>query len=292
MKIITNISLLILSLTSTLVFASPESEPPEGVKQFFDSLNEASKKLRDAANLTDLGVVTLKYNEKGREELPFTPYQKNSEIEYTSPPNVWIERGKVADVAYESYFGDGWDPIKLINRKSPKLFLSENYRWPKTFFGMKSFNFSEAKSIWTVGCSNDRGPTCEMTKGTIHLSIIEGDEGDSQIIYLQESDIEKIHESGKALYINEYSSERPMSIQIDKRGAVKFSYKYEDFGKYIQQVPKIINELKTGKFVTTKYDYQIDEQYKTYEVVTDLYGFNEAYDYMLWSFEQLKSNSK
>lgn len=291
MKIITILSLIALGLTSTLVFASSESEESGGqeLKTVVESFNQASKRLQEAGNITDIGVVTLKYNDKGREQLPFTPYQKNSEVEYISPPNVWIERGKVEDVSLESYFGDGWNPMELINRKSPRLILDENYRWPTTFFGKKDFNFSEAKSVWTVGCSNDIGLACEMVKETVHIKIRKAPEGDSIFISLQESDLEKIHKSGKALYINSLVSERPMSIQIDKRDAFKFSYEYGDFRKYIQNLPKIIEEMKSGRAVTTKYDYKVDNQYKTYEVTTDLYGFNEAYNYMLWSFEQLKS---
>ncbi len=256
------------------------------------ALTSAGKRIRDQDNLSKLGEITIRYNEKSKNELPFKLYQVDSKVTYTSPPNIWIETGRIDDVKYARYFADGWNPMEALNQPLVNfLFLDENMHWPIAFF---NGDVSDREESWVVGCTF-RPVECIMMKGTIHVTLIQRDVNSiSTLISLQESNIKNknVLYSDKAVDLH-----GQQSIQVDQNSPIEYSYINDGFREYENQIPSMIEELQNGKTVKTSYDVEVKEsldssesvlnQKKQYKSTVNLVGFKQAYQYMLWSFNIL-----
>lgn len=293
MKISRILSVAILGLASTASVALTSDEKLDDESRASEWWNKKVKELNEKNNLTSAGTVIINYNHKGRENLPFTSYQANSALEYISPPNIYVESGRIKNAFYKSYFSQLTNPIRLMEKKLPEAFISSvDTNFPITYFGKENLNIEDFDNIWLIQCDYNVGhPKCEMVKGAIHLMLSNSIQGDMQSIALQESNPDKLYDkNGKAIYLHEFWKERPTSIKVDhNKVTYHFPITRDEWGQWDRNVSKIIQEMKNGKKILIKYEYDSgQENFKTYQSTVDLFGFSEAYDYMLWSFNQLK----
>lgn len=138
-----------------------------------------------------------------------------------------------------------------------------------SFSGVQSgeLNALNYKNNWSVGCKKDAID-------------------DSKICYMSVGGL-MVFVEGKDKYVVSVGSHHfpgtSVAVRIDENAAIKGGVDGDFSGT---EASGIINQLKSGKKITTRYR-KFPNEYNTDETI-EIYGFKEAFQYINWAFSKIK----